>query len=158
MIATQTSARFTVYSDALELRTADRTQFIDITQWVGESLRRSGIGSGLAQVQVLHTTASILVNENEPLLLNDFKAMLERLAPENGVYEHDDMGRREGGVAEERPNGRAHARALIGGPSTVISVLDGRAVLGRWQSVFLLELDGPRDRRVCLTVMGHEIT
>src|SRR5213593_806113 len=59
----------TIYHDLLELRSEERTQFIDLTEWVGRSVRRSGVELGIAQLRVLHTTAAIVVNENEPLLL-----------------------------------------------------------------------------------------
>jgi len=146
----------TIYNDLIELRSGEPVQFIDLTEWVGRSLGRSGIGRGIAQVRVLHTTAAIVVNENEPLLLDDFKAMLERLAPASGVYSHDDPRRRSVNLEPgERANGHAHARALLLGESRQIGVLAGRLELGRWQSIFLVELDGPRKRTISLTVMGH---
>jgi len=144
-----------VFNDALELRSEERTQFIDLTGWVSQSLSRAEVGHGLAQIQVMHTTAAIIVNENEPLLLEDFKAMFERLAPGDGGYAHDDLRRRcVNLVPGERANGHAHARALILGGSRMVNVREGRLDLGRWQSIFLVELDGPRDRKVSLTVLG----
>ena len=144
-----------VYHDRTEILTGERTQFIDITEWVGRSLRRSGIDRGLALVRVLHTTAAIAINENEPLLLTDLKAMLERLAPDGETYAHDDFERRRGNLEPgERRNGHAHARALLLGDSRQIGVLEGRLDLGRWQSILLVELDGPRYRSVSVTVMG----
>jgi len=146
----------TIYNDRIELRSEEPTQFIDLTDWVARSLLRSGVEHGIAQVRVLHTTAAIVVNENEPLLLDDFKAVLERLAPGNGVYGHDDPLRRRVNLEPgERSNGHAHARALLLGDSRQFSVLEGRVELGRWQSIFLVELDGPRTRSVSITVMGH---
>lgn len=145
-----------IYNDVLQLRTSEPVQFIDVTEWVAQRLRRSGVGHGLVQIQVLHTTAAIVVNENEPLLLDDFKAMLERLAPGSGGYAHDDLRRRcVNLVPGERANGHAHARALLLGASKLLNVLEGRVELGRWQSILLVELDGPRKRSVSLTVMGY---
>lgn len=146
----------TIYHDRVELRTEERTQFIDLTEWVGRIVRRSGVEHGIVQVRVLHTTAAIVVNEHEPLLLDDFKALLERLAPRNGVYAHDDPLRRCVNLEPgERANGDAHARALLLGESRQLHVVEGRVELGRWQSIFLVELDGPRTRSISLTVMGH---
>src|SRR6185436_13392255 len=79
----------TIYQDLIELRSDQSMQFIDLTDRVDFILHRSGITHGIVQIRVLHTTAAIVVNENEPLLLDDFKAMLERLAPRNGAYAHD---------------------------------------------------------------------
>lgn len=145
-----------IHEESIEVRSRERTQFIDLTAWVSECLSRFGVGRGIAQVQVMHTTAAIVVNENEPLLLEDFKAMLERLAPGNGCYAHDDFERRRVNIEPgERVNGHAHARALLLGHSKTLTVRQGRPDLGRWQSIFLVELDGPRARRISITVMGY---
>jgi len=145
-----------IYNDMLKLRTEQPLQFIDLTTWVDETVRRSGVGHGQVQIQVLHTTAAIVVNENEPLLLDDFTALLERIAPENGGYAHDDLERRRVNlVPGERSNGHAHARALLLGAAKLFNVLEGRVELGRWQSIFLVELDGPRKRSVSITVTGR---
>lgn len=155
-LANPDSRDLTISNDTLQLRTEEPMQFIDITAWVAHRLRRSKIDHGLVQIHVRHTTAAIVVNENEPLLLDDFKAMLERLAPGNGAYAHDDLTRRRFNlVPDERANGHAHARALLLGASKLFNVLEGRMELGRWQSIFLVELDGPRKRSVSLTVMGY---
>ena len=144
-----------IYHDRTEILTEERTQFIDITAWVGRCLQRSGIERGIVLVRVLHTTAAVVVNENEPLLLGDLKAMLERLAPETGTYAHDDFHRRQVPLEpDERRNGHAHARALLLGDSRAIGVLEGGLDLGRWQSILLVELDGPRYRSVSVTIMG----
>lgn len=145
-----------IHNDLLKLRTEAPLQFIDLTTWVDETVRRSGVGHGHVQVQVLHTTAAIVVNENEPLLLDDFKALLERIAPAGGHYAHDDMGRRRVNlVPGERANGHAHTRALLLGAGKLFNVLEGRVELGRWQSIFLVELDGPRKRSISITVTGR---
>jgi secondary thiamine-phosphate synthase enzyme len=145
-----------IHHDRAEILSEERTQFIDLTEWVGRCLRQARIGHGIAVVRVLHTTAAIVINENEPLLLGDLKAMLERLAPEGEAYAHDDPLRRRVNVEpEERRNGHAHARALLLGESKQISVLEGALELGRWQSIFLVELDGPRRRTISVTVMGY---
>jgi len=146
----------TFFNDLLSLRTEEAVQFIDLTTWVGETVRRSGVGHGYVQVHVLHTTAAIVANENEPLLLEDFKKLLERIAPANGAYTHDDLSQRTVNlVPDERANGHAHARALLLGASKQFNVLEGRVELGRWQSILLVELDGPRKRSISITVAGR---
>ena len=156
MYATQpTFPELTFYNDLLSLRTDGQTQFIDLTSWVAERVRRSRVANGQVQLQVLHTTAAIVVNENEPLLLEDFRAVLERLAPEDGVYAHDDPRRRCVNLVPGEPaNGHAHARALLLGSAKTLNVLEGRVELGRWQSIFLVELDGPRKRSISVSVLG----
>lgn len=146
----------TIHIDRTDLSTWVGTQFVDLTAWVAGSVRRSGIDRGMALIRVLHTTAAIVVNENEPLLLEDFTRLLENLAPQGGAYAHDDPARRRVNLQPgERSNGHAHARALLLGDSRFLEVLGGQVVLGRWQSIFLVELDGPRPRTVTLTVIGH---
>ncbi|HKQ97385.1 MAG TPA: secondary thiamine-phosphate synthase enzyme YjbQ [Candidatus Polarisedimenticolia bacterium] len=145
-----------IHHDRTEILTGQRTQFIDLTEWVARCVRRSGVEHGMAVVRVLHTTAAIVVNENEPLLLDDLTAMLERLAPGDVAYAHDDPLRRRVKLEPgERRNGHSHARALLLGDSKSIGVVEGDLQRGRWQSIFLVELDGPRRRSIVVTVMGY---
>ena len=143
-----------VSSDVVELQTEERLQFVDLTELVAERVRRSGIGHGLVCVQSRHTTTAVVVNENEPLLIEDAKRMLERLVPRGAVYGHNELHRRRDIAPDESRNGDAHCRALLLGSSETLAVADGTLQLGRWQSIFLVELDGPRRRTVCVVVMG----
>jgi secondary thiamine-phosphate synthase enzyme len=132
------------------------TQFIDLTDRLEALVAQSGIRFGFVNVQSLHTTAAIVVNENEPLLLSDFADALERSAPARAVYRHDDVAVRTVNLtADERVNGHAHCRALILGLSACINVIYGRLHLGAWQRVFLVELDGPRDREISVLILGE---
>jgi secondary thiamine-phosphate synthase enzyme len=127
---------------------------VDLTQLVAERVRRSGVRDGTITVQSLHTTAAIVVNENEPLLLQDLEEALERWAPASGAYRHNDLRARDAPALDETPNGHAHARALLLGASVCLNVAGGLVDLGRWQSVFLVELDGPRKRTISVQVLG----
>jgi secondary thiamine-phosphate synthase enzyme len=147
-------AVFTVYDDVVSLRTEKRVQFVDLTDLVAERVRRSGVVFGLASVQVHHTTAALVVNEDEPLLLDDARRLLERVAPSDVCYGHDDFSRRATPEPEERPNGAAHCRSLLLGASQTLHVRSGALQLGRWQRLFLVELDGPRPRRFSILVLG----
>ena len=142
-------------SDLVEIRTEERLQFIDLTALVAERVRRSGVWQGLVCVQTRHTTAAVTVNENEPLLVEDLKAFLERLAPRDARYGHDDRLRRAGDLPPgESENGDAHCSALLLGASQTLTIVGGELQLGRWQSLFLVELDGPRKRSISLVVLG----
>jgi secondary thiamine-phosphate synthase enzyme len=143
-----------VSSDVVELQTDERLQFIDLTELVAERVHRSGIGHGLVCVQSRHTTTAVVVNENEPLLIEDAKRMLERLAPRDVRYGHNELHRRRETAPDESPNGDAHCRALLLGSSETLAVVGGGLQLGRWQRIFLVELDGPRRRTVCVVVIG----
>jgi secondary thiamine-phosphate synthase enzyme len=139
----------------IRIATEDPTEFIDLTERLAALVAQSGIRFGLVNIQSLHTTAAIVVNENEPLLLSDFADVLERTAPDGANYRHDDVTVRTVNLTpNERVNGHAHCRALILGLSSCINVVDGRLELGEWQRVFLVELDGPRERDVSVLMLG----
>ena len=141
----------------IRVETRRPTEFIDLTDQIAASVSESGIRDGLVNVQTLHTTTAIIVNEHEPLLLADFAALLDRLAPRDAGYRHDDMDARTVNLAPgERPNGYAHCRALLLGSSALLNLAGGRLQLGRWQRVFLVEMDGPRSREVSVLVLGGD--
>ena len=142
--------------ERLALATRGPQQFIDTTERVVRCVRLSGIGDGTVTVQSMHTTAAILVNENEPLLLDDLGRVLAGWAPADGRYAHDDFERRTANLTpDERTNGHAHARAMALQASTTLAVVGGEVQLGRWQRIFLVELDGPRSREVVVTTTGR---
>jgi secondary thiamine-phosphate synthase enzyme len=147
--------RATVTTEALELETRGAPEFHDITDDVQAVVRDSGVSFGQVTVFSNHTTAAIRINENEPLLLRDMARVLRQLAPSNDYYEHNDFGRRTVNMnPDECANGHAHCQHLFLASSETIPVIDGRAVLGQYQRVFLIELDHPRMRRVLVTVVG----
>jgi secondary thiamine-phosphate synthase enzyme len=140
----------------IRIATDHPTQFVDLTDRLRALVAVSGVQTGLVNVQTLHTTAAIVVNELEPLLHEDFADLLERAAPGAARYRHDDTTARTVNVtAEERVNGHAHCRALLLAPTACLNVVDGVLVLGRWQRVFLVELDGPQPRDVSVLILGE---
>ena len=140
----------------MHLATCHPTEFIDVTDQLQGFVADCGLRVGIINVQTLHTTTGIVVNEHEPLLLGDFQALLEETAPGDGRYRHDDAALRVVNLTEqERANGHAHCRALLLPSSASLNVSRGRLVLGRWQRVFFVELDGPRERDVSLLVYGE---
>jgi len=140
----------------MQVTTEHPTEFIDLTERLHALVAACDIRFGLVNVQTLHTTTAIVVNEQEPLLLTDFVRLLERAAPRHANYRHDDLLMRTVNVtADERSNGHAHCRALMLGPSVCLNVIDGRLQLGCWQRVFLAELDGPREREISVLVLGE---
>jgi secondary thiamine-phosphate synthase enzyme len=141
-------------SGRLRFQTTHATEFVDVTKLVREEVRRSGLRTGRVHLQSLHTTVGLAVNENEPLLLHDFQRLLERLAPGDAGYEHDDFARRYEVTVDEPVNGHAHCRQLLLTGFATLLVEEGKLVLGRWQSVFAVELDGPRHRELALQLDG----
>jgi len=138
----------------IEFDSTRSTEFVDITDRIRESVRRSGLREGRVHLQSMHTTLGIAVNENEPLLHRDFENLLERLAPAGAGYEHDDFSRRFDVPLGEPVNGHAHCRQLLLTAFATLLVEDGQLLLGRWQSVFAVELDGPRHRQLAVQLDG----
>lgn len=139
----------------LRLQTGECLEFIDLTDEINRLIRQSGICNGVVNVQTKHTTTAIIINENEPLLLQDMRRTLETLAPRKAAYLHDDFTiRTENMTAEERPNGHAHCKALFLRTSETLNVSNRKLDLGRWQRVFFLELDTARERSVSITILG----
>jgi secondary thiamine-phosphate synthase enzyme len=139
----------------IRVQTEQPTQFVDITADLEAFVEASRIQCGLLNVQSLHTTAAIVVNEHDPLLLTDIAALLERLAPLDAMYRHDNVTLRTANcVLGEPPNGHSHCRAVLLGSTAALNIVDGAIQLGRWQRVFLVELDGPRTRDVSLLALG----
>jgi secondary thiamine-phosphate synthase enzyme len=139
----------------LQVTTVQPTQFVDLTDDVQRVVAEAGIQTGFINIQSLHTTVGIVLNEHEPLLLGDFAALLERTAPLGISYSHDDLDLRTVNLAPgERFNGHAHCRALLLGHSVCLNVVDGRLRLGRWQRVLMIELDGPQPRDISIVIVG----
>ena len=124
------------------IRTTTKREMIDLTARVAEVVAGSGIAEGMCSVYTPHATAAIVVNENDdPNVCVDVLDALDRLIPA-GIWRHD---RVDGNAA-------SHIQATILGPGETIPVHDGRLLLGTWQAVMLVELDGPRERRVVVTL------
>jgi secondary thiamine-phosphate synthase enzyme len=138
--------------------TTTTSDFIDLTDDLLDLVARSEVSDGIALVYSPHTTGAILINERERGFLRDFGEMLERLAPSDVSYAHDDEELRIENLDPEHtiPNGHAHCRhALMGSASQAIPIVGGHLELGRWQRVFFLECDRARERRVLLQVLGE---
>jgi secondary thiamine-phosphate synthase enzyme len=140
----------------LSIRTSRPTEFLDITDFVTAVVEEARLWVGLVNVQTRHTTTAIVVNEHEPLLLEDFAGLLDLIAPAAWSYSHDDATRRQVNLTpDERVNGHSHCRALFLPSSACLNVADGALQLGRWQRIFLVELDGPREREISVLVSGE---
>jgi len=127
---------------ALTVTTGKRLELIDITRQVASVVAASKVRDGLCTLFARHATAALIVNENaDPGFRQDVLSLLDKLIPE-GVWEHDKVD----------DNGAAHLRATLLGPSQVIPVKDGRLLLGTWQGISLVELDGPRTREIIVDV------
>jgi secondary thiamine-phosphate synthase enzyme len=154
---TTSPSRSIVRSRVLTLATHDRIQLVDITDAVAACVRQARLKDGLVQVFSRHTTAAVRIQEDEPLLLDDLRHFLARLAPADADYGHNDFRVRTQHMhPDERPNGHAHCLHLLLGSSESVPVINGELLLGAWQRLFLVELDGPRPQRELLVqVLGE---
>lgn len=147
--------RTSVRTGCFKVRTERAPQFVDITERVRDFVRENGVSEGVAIVFSRHTTAGIRINENEPLLLKDMEEFLKRLAPKDLYYHHNDFSiRTENMTEDECPNAHAHCQHLLIGSSEAVPVVGGDLALGRWQRIFLVELDRPREREVWVWLIG----
>ena len=152
---TVTHAPMRTLTRVVGVETERHLQFVDITDEVAHSLAESGVQNGFAVVFSRHSTAGVRINEHEPLLLEDMAALLERMVPQEVSYRHDDFSVRTVNLTEgERVNGHSHCRSLLLGASESVPVVGGKMLLGRWQRVFLVELDGPRSREYVIQIVG----
>lgn len=128
----------------LRIETTKKTETIDITARVVETVQEMRIREGICVVAVAHTTAAVFVNENaDPDVQRDLLVTLARLVPDDGEYRHA-----EG-------NGPAHIKSVIVGGDISIAIRDGALALGRWQGIYLAEFDGPRTRTATVTAVGE---
>ena len=137
----------------VDIKTKSHFQIIDITDTVKKFAVESGITEGMISITSKHTTASIRINENEPLLLEDIEHYVNKLAPRDG-HKHDIIELRKDCPADEPKNGHSHLKALLMGASETLPVKNGQVSLGQWQKILFIELDGPRDRTYTMVVMG----
>jgi secondary thiamine-phosphate synthase enzyme len=138
----------------LTINTSKTCELIDVTEEVESLVASSPVTTGIVLVSTPHTTCAVIVNELEPGFANDLARTLEELAPPGRDYDHNDAPHAE---EFEAPNGYAHVRAaLLSSPSVLLPVREGCLALGRWQRVFLVELDRARPRTVNVTLLGSD--
>jgi secondary thiamine-phosphate synthase enzyme len=143
--------------DRLDVVTTRSQCLVDVTDGLAARVAASGVERGLCSVFCPHTTCGLAVTEAEDGLHDDLADVLEHVAPRGRYWAHDDLSRRRSNlVPGDRPNGHSHIRALLATlPELNLPVVDGRPALGPWQRVFLVELDGGRDRRLLVTCWGR---
>ncbi len=142
-------------SKTIKQKTKKLLEITDLTDKVLGFVENSGIKNGLVNIQTLHTTAMVILNENEPLLLQDIKKNLERLASTKDDYNHDNFEIRTVNMCEDEcENGHSHCKAIYLTPNVVVNLIKGKLQLGQWQRVLFIELDRSRSREVQVVVMG----
>jgi secondary thiamine-phosphate synthase enzyme len=128
----------------IEIPTSKKQEMIDVTKRVRAIVQASGVKDGLCTLYCGHTTGAVTINENtDPDVQTDILNALERAVPRAEKY-----------YKHEEGNAHAHAKASVVGFSETIPVQGGKLLLGAWQAVYFCEFDGPRNRRLTVTVMG----
>ncbi len=131
----------------IAVRTDHRVQVVNVTRQVAEACARLGIGEGILLVSCRHTTCALCLNEDETGLRHDLERagenLLASLRGREG-YRHDEID----------DNAQAHLTSVLLGHSVTVPLASGGPILGTWQSILLLELDGPRSRTLDLTLIG----
>jgi secondary thiamine-phosphate synthase enzyme len=130
-----------LHTHRLTLGTTRALEILDLTVMVRHWVRETGVRQGLLTVMSPHTTARITINEREVALQQDMVAWLEQLAPADRPYGHNRA------PVDDRANAHAHLLGLFLNATESVPVVSGELVLGSWQSLFLIELDGPRPLR-----------
>ncbi len=125
--------------------TSRRIEVVDITSSVEEIVADSGITNGLCVIAVPHATAAIIVNEYESRLVEDYIQLITQVFKPDYSWKHNTIDN----------NAHAHLASAIIGSSKTIPVRNGKLTRGTWQNIMLLELDGPRRRRVVVEVLGE---
>jgi secondary thiamine-phosphate synthase enzyme len=133
------------YREELWFETNTRRAYINITPQVQSVVQKSGVQEGLVLVNAMHITASVYINDDEQGLLSDYDRFLERIAPQNDVYRHNDTG---------EDNGDAHIKRQVMGREVVVAITNGRLDFGPWEQIFYGEFDGRRRKRVLVKVIG----
>ena len=133
-----------IFFQDIQIPTRNRTEVVDITRDVEEIVRKSKITDGICLIHTTHSTTAIIVNEHESRLTNDIVKKIRQDFPKGAGWLHDRVD----------DNADAHLASSYLGPTRIFPVQEGRLIRGTWQNIFLLELDGPRNRRVVVEVMG----
>jgi secondary thiamine-phosphate synthase enzyme len=137
----------TIHTDELSLATRGDADVLDLTAEVQRVVEEAEVAEGQALVFVRGSTAAIATMEFEPGGVADLRAMLERLVPTRGDYEHNRLNRDS--------NSHAHQRATVVGPSEAVPIVGGRLVIGTWQQIVLIDFDDkPRERTVVVQILS----
>lgn len=140
-------ASVSVNGGELHLSTEGDADVIDITEGVARIVGAAGVSNGLASAFVRGSTAAVTTMEYEPGGIHDLRALLDRLVPVEGEYEHNRLN--------NDTNSHAHQRASLIGPAVHVPVRDGRLALGTWQQIVVIDFDDrPRDRTVVVQVLA----
>lgn len=135
------------FREELVFNTPERRGYINITPKVEQAVEKSGVREGFCLVNAMHITASVYINDDEPGLIKDYDAWLEKLAPHEPVNQYRHNGYED--------NGDAHLKRQVMGRSVTVAITDGKLDFGPWEQIFYGEFDGRRKKRVLIKIIGE---
>ncbi|BFI73488.1 UPF0047 protein Bsu YugU [Nanoarchaeota archaeon] len=134
-----------IYQEEFYLKTNKRKEVINITKNIREIVKKSGIKNGIILIFVPHATAGLFANEDEENIRKDYLNLFEKLVPENEKYYHNLIDN----------NADSHLLSSLFKQFYVLPIKDGDLYKGTWQEIFLAEFDGPRERKIFVTIIGE---
>ncbi len=143
-----------IHKQKIEIESKSQIEFVDITHKVMEVVANSGVREGQVLVYSPHTTAGIVVNHNETLLIQDFMRILYRIVPVSDRYSHDLFEISRNKTSDGRSNGHSHCKSILLGVSEVLPIEKGKIMLTEKQAIFFAEMDGGRKREIVIQVIG----
>ncbi|HLN18831.1 MAG TPA: secondary thiamine-phosphate synthase enzyme YjbQ [Patescibacteria group bacterium] len=145
-----------IINHIIKISTNATLDFIDVTDKVKKIVKENGIKDGIINIQSMHTTFSVIIQEAEPLLLGDLKKTLEKAAPKTMKYMHDNFKIRTVNMNPNEPmNGHSHCKAVFLTPGIFLNIVKSELQLGKWQRIFAVELDNARPRKIALQIIGR---
>lgn len=135
------------YRQELHFNVPTRRGLVNITPDVEQAVRKSGVQEGLVLVNAMNITASVFINDDEGGLHNDYEVWLEKLAPEKPYSQYQHNGFED--------NADAHLKRTIMGREVVVAITKGKLDFGTWEQIFYYELDGKRDKRALIKIIGE---
>ena len=134
------------FSKTIEINTSRRFEFVSLNSGATRAVEESGVKEGIVFLFCFHTTAALVINEDDSTIHRDFEKVFNKLVPEDFSYEH---------TMEGKDNARAHQLAMILGNNIFVPIKNGKLDLGTWQSLFFVELLGSRRREVKFLIIGE---
>lgn len=134
-----------IKSEKFSISTSKQFELVNITKNVKRFIRECNVKNGICIIYTTHTTAAIIINEDESGLKEDVIKTIYDLFRPGGGWKHDYVDR----------NAHSHLSSIYLGPSKVIPLINGELCLGAWQQIFFVELDGPRHRNYYITIIGE---
>lgn len=143
-----------IHLEKIDFESKTQIEFFDITSKIQDIIDKSGIREGNVLVFAPHTTMGVVINHNEPMLIQDFMRILYKMVPMDDRYSHDLFELQKASKSDGRSNGHSHCKSFLVGVSQNVPISKGKLVVAPKQSIFAVEFDGARKRDVVVQVMG----